>query len=535
MELPIDNKVKTVENISNFERVLITIITMFGSFMAVLDSTIVDIIIPKITAPLETDLYGIQWVITAYMMASATFLLLSEWLDSKFGLKNIYLAGIITFTISSFACGISPSLESMIIARVFQGIGEAFIMATGQTILFSAYPQEKKGLAMGIFGLGVSFAPSIGPTLGGYITEYLNWRWVFFINVPVGILTTLLGILYLPKISASKENVKLNFISFFFLSVFTISTLVILSKGQQLGWFSSDFIMLLTFISVLSFLFYLLSEIISKKPLIDFSIFLNKEYFIGLSIFFLLLGFSMYQLFYLIPLYFEHLKGLSTLDTGIHILGFALFIAIFSLVSGILSDKMGEKNVLYITAILYIVSSLLIMPKLDYFTPKYEAAILLIPLGISMGMFFAPITTLALRNLKDKASLGTGLLHYSRFIGGSFGTAIATNNLYKYSYEHFDGINNIQDLKYVELKYHQFIQNFQILTDLEKAKKLSLSLIYKIQYLYSTSWAFQDTFFIAGLFGIVGALPLLIFVYLDLKRFVRYFFMKFFKFREKEL
>ena len=507
MEIPTTAGIKEVENITNFERLLITVITMLGSFMAVLDSTIVDIIVPKIIAPLETDLYGIQWVITAYMMASATFLLLSEWLDSKFGLKNIFLAGVLTFTASSFACGISTSLESMIIARIVQGIGEAFIMATGQTILFSVYPKEKKGLAMGIFGLGVSFAPAIGPTLGGYLTEYLNWRWVFFINVPVGVFTILLGVLYLPKVSVSHKNIKLNFISFFLLSTFTISTLVILSKGQQLGWFNSDFIIFLTFISVLSFLFYLLSEILSKEPLIDFTIFLNKEYFIGISIFFLLLGFSMYQLFYLIPRYFEHLKGLSTLDTGIHILGFALFIALFSLIAGILSDKIGEKNVLYITAVLYIFSSIFIMPKLEYFTPKYEAAILLIPLGISMGMFFAPITTLALRNLNEKASLGTGLLHYSRFIGGSFGTAIATNNLYKFTNEQFVGINNIQDLKYVELKYTQLIQNFQLITDTEKAKKLALALIYKIQYLYSSSWAFQDTFFIAGIFGLIGAVP----------------------------
>ncbi len=514
------------EDISFFERFLITIITMFGAFMAVLDSTIVDIIVPKIIAPLNTDLYGIQWIITAYMIASATFLLLSEWLDSKFGLKNIFLFGVSLFTVFSFLCGVSTSLDMMIFSRIFQGIGEAFIMATSQTILFSAFPKEKKGLAMGIFGLGVSFAPAIGPTLGGYLTEYLSWRWVFFINVPIGILTILLGVLYLPKVSISNKNIKLNFISFFFLSSFTITTLILLSKGQQLGWFNSDFIIALTFLSVLSFLFYLLSEILSKKPLIDFSIFINKEYFVGISIFFLLLGFSMYQTFYLIPLYFEHLKGLSTLNTGIHILGFAVFIAIFSPIAGILSDKIGEKNVLYITAVIYILSSLFILPKLDYFTPKFEAALMLIPLGISMGMFFAPITTLALRNLGDKTSLGTGLLHYSRFIGGSFGTAIATNNLYRYSNEHFEGINNIQDLKYLNLMYQKFSHIFGTLTDIEKSKKLSLVLIYKIQSLYSLMWAFQDTFFIAGLFGIIGVLPLLIFVYIDIKRFFTFLLNK---------
>ena len=290
------------QQISVWERTLITIIVMLGAFMAILDTTIVDIIVPKITAPLKTDLYGAQWVITAYMIASATMLILAEWLDKNFGLRRIYIFGVFLFAVSSFACGLSDSLETMVAARIFQGIGEAFIMATAQAILFSVYPPEKKGLAMGIFGLGVSFAPSIGPTLGGYITEYLNWRWVFFINIPVGIITVLLALFYLPETSLIREKTRLNFISFGLLSLFTISTLVILSKGQQLGWFMSDFIVYMLIIAIFSLLFYILSEMLSKQPLIDFSIFKIKEYFVGFSIFFLLLGFSMYQVFYLLPL-----------------------------------------------------------------------------------------------------------------------------------------------------------------------------------------------------------------------------------------
>ncbi|MEJ5172207.1 MAG: DHA2 family efflux MFS transporter permease subunit, partial [Hydrogenothermaceae bacterium] len=189
------------ERISDLERGLITFIVMTGAFMAILDTTIVDIVVPKMMGPLQTDLYGVQWVITAYMISSAVMLILSEWLDKVIGLRNVFIAGIILFTVSSFFCGQAQNIDWMIVSRVFQGVGEALIMATAQTILFSVYPEEKKGLAMGIFGLGVSFAPALGPTLGGYITEYLNWRWVFYINIPVGILTTLLAIFYLPETS----------------------------------------------------------------------------------------------------------------------------------------------------------------------------------------------------------------------------------------------------------------------------------------------------------------------------------------------
>ncbi len=509
------------QRVTLWERALITYIVMTGAFMAILDTTIVDIIVPKLLAPLKTDLYGVQWVITAYMIASATGLILSDWLDKKFGLKNIYIAGIVLFTFSSYMCGQSESLEWMITFRVLQGVGEAFIMVTAQTILFSVYPPEQKGLAMGIFGLGVSFAPALGPTLGGYITEYINWRWVFYINIPFGILTTILALFYLPK-SRILEKPKLNFISFFFLSVFTITLLVILSKGQQLGWFYSDFIVYLTVICIFSILFYILSELLSKEPLIDFRIFLNRDYTTGFLLFFLLLGFSLYQIFYLLPLYYEQLKGLSTLDAGIHILALAVFIAIFSPVAGILSDKIGEKYVLYISVVIYLFSSLYLLPKFNYYTPSVKAAVMTIPLGIAMGMFFAPTTTMALRNLsEDMAALGTGLMHYARFVGGSFGTAIATNELLKNQAEHFEGIVSMQNYSYLSIfleKLKTFGQMFIPESILDAKMK---ALFYFVETLHSYSYSFQDTFFIAGLFGIIGSIPIFIYLFSDIKRGLR--------------
>ncbi len=511
-----DKNIPIHQQITSGQRALITFIVMAGSFMAILDTTIVDIVVPKMMAPLKTDLYGIQWVITAYMMAAATALILSEWLDKVIGLRIVFIAGIIDFTFFSFMCGQAESLEMMVFSRVMQGVGEALIMATAQTILFSVYPPEKKGIAMGIYGLGVSFAPALGPTLGGYITEYLEWRWVFFINIPVGVVVTILALSFLPETSLVREKAKLNFVSFSLLSIFTISTLIILSKGQQLGWFMSDTIVYLTVISIFSLLLYILSELISKEPLIDFGIFRVKEFTVGILVFFLLLGFSMYQVFYLLPLYFENLKGLTTLDAGIHILALAVFIALFSPIAGMLSDKIGELKVLYVASILYIISSIYFLPKLNYYTPSVEAAILTIPLGISMGMFFAPVTTLALRNLGTKTSLGTGLMHYARFVGGSFGTAIATNELYKHQWSHFEGINAMQNNSYISYyleKIKTLFENFINPVVLEKKVEV---LMYKVQLLHSASWSFQDTFFIAGLFGVIGSIPVFLFFIINI-------------------
>ncbi len=172
-------------------------IVMVGAFMAILDTTVVDVVVPKLMGPLATDLYGVQWVITAYMTAAAIGLLLTHNLSHVLGLKRLFLIGLVIFTTASALCGLAGSLAEMIGSRIIQGFGESFIMASAQTILFAIYPPKKKGLAMGIYAMGVSFAPSLGPTVGGWVTDHLSWRWVFYINMPVGLLE-LRGRLFFP-------------------------------------------------------------------------------------------------------------------------------------------------------------------------------------------------------------------------------------------------------------------------------------------------------------------------------------------------
>jgi DHA2 family multidrug resistance protein len=167
------------------ERTLFSIIVMSGAFMAILDTTVVDVIVPKLTGPLATDMYGVQWIITSYMVSAAISLLVTEYLIKRYGSKKVFIIGVAMFTAASLMCGVSNSLSSIIVARVIQGAGEALIMVTSHIMIFSYFPPKQQGLAMGIFGLGVSFAPAIGPTVGGYLTEYYGWRMVFFINIPV--------------------------------------------------------------------------------------------------------------------------------------------------------------------------------------------------------------------------------------------------------------------------------------------------------------------------------------------------------------
>lgn len=509
----VDNEKPIYEQINLIGRILITFIVMTGTFMAILDTTIVDVVVPKMMAPLKTDLYGVQWVITSYMASAATALLLTESLVKVLGLSTLFNIGIIIFTISSYLCGISEDLTQMIIFRCMQGTGEAFIVASAQSILFSLYPPHMKGLAMGIYGMGVSFAPALGPTLGGWLTEHLSWRSVFFVNIPFGAMVITLGLLLLPKYAKYKEEFKFNFVSYFFLASFTISLLIMLSKGQQKGWFQSNYIFILFFISLISLLIYIILELITKNKLIDFSIFKIPQYRYASLIYFFTLGLSIYQLFYLIPLYYENLRHFTTLQTGLHMLGFAVFIGLVSPIAGILSDKLGEKYVLLFNAVLYILTSIFLIPKLNYYTPSVQTILLTIPLGFSLGSFFAPITTLALRDLKEKTNLGVGLLQYLRFMGGSFGTAIATNSLQsKFNY-HFEEITNIQNQSHIYYYLSTLKSQFSNLLSSDIIDLKLGALLGKAISVQALSHAFQDTFRHAGYFGIFG-LSFLTFVFI---------------------
>ncbi len=487
-------------DITKSQRALFSIIVMVGAFMAILDTTVVDVIVPKLTGPLATDMYGVQWIITSYMTAAAIALLVTEYLIDRFGSKKVFLAGILLFSVASLFCGLSESLTSIIIFRIIQGSAEALIMVTSHIMIFSYFPPKQQGLAMGIYGLGVSFAPALGPTLGGYLTEYYGWEMVFFINVPVGIVLFLAGVIYLPK-DFNLTKPKFNFISLFLLSIATVSLLMMLSKGQQRGWFNDYYIGVLLFSAIIGYLLYIVSEIVSKNKLIDFSLFKNPDFTNGILLYFFILGFSMYQYFYLLPIYYEHIKMMPTLDAGISVFVFAVFIGFFAPIAGILSDKIGAKRVLVITTIIYLVTSFLLLPMLNYYTPIYRAELITIPLGISMGLFFAPATVLLLQSApKHKGVLAIVLMDYMRFVGGSFGTALATNNLEYYKNLNFLHMEELQNYTNID-NYLKTLQSFGGLS-LERAKALFLN----YETFMSYNYGFGSVFTSAAYWAAIGSI-----------------------------
>ncbi len=482
------------------QRALYTVIVMTGAFMAILDTTVVDVIVPKLTGPLSTDMYGVQWIITSYMIAAAVALLICEYLIKNYGSKRIFLLGVALFSFASLICGTAGSLEVIIAARIVQGVGEALIMVTSHVMIFSYFPPRMKGLAMGIFALGVSFAPALGPTVGGYLTEYYSWRTVFFINVPIGILLLLAGAVFLPSQQPPLMR-GFNFLSFFAIGFATVSLLIMLSQGQKEGWFSSVKIGVLLYMAIAGYLLYALFERNSKRALVDFSLFKNPDFTNGILIYFFVLGFSMYQYFYLLPVYYEHIKMLPTLNAGLAIFAFALFIGIFSPIAGVLSDKIGPKSTLAIATLIYLVTSLFLLPRLEYYTPMVSAVLLTVPFGIGMGMFFAPVTVLILKSApEEKSELAIVLMDYVRFVGGSFGTALATNNMEYYKAFYFDAMTQLQNGGYVSF-FLERTARFLNLT-IEEVKEVFRN----YELFMSYNYGFYDTFLHAAYWGAIGSL-----------------------------
>ena len=196
----------TTPHTSVMNKWLAACIVMIGIFIALLDATIVDIVLPKMMSSLNTDTYGVQWVVISYLTAAAIAMTSVEWLGAKIGHRNTYLAGLVIFTFFSILCGQATSIGFMNFARFMQGIGEGIIVPIGMTILCEVFPDEERGTALGVYGLGASCAPALGPTLGGLITEHLSWRWIFYVNVPIGIIGIFLTIMLLRETSPEHEK-----------------------------------------------------------------------------------------------------------------------------------------------------------------------------------------------------------------------------------------------------------------------------------------------------------------------------------------
>ncbi|MDQ5985317.1 MAG: multidrug resistance protein [Syntrophus sp. SKADARSKE-3] len=398
-----------------------------GVFIALLDTTIVDIVLPKMMSAMETDIYGIQWVVITYFLGAAIAMTAVGWASDIAGHRNTYLFGIILFVAMSASAGFAANLPMMLISRFFQGIAEGIMMPVSLIILYETFPPEERGLAMGVYGVSASFAPALGPTLGGLLTEYMNWRWVFFINLPVGLIDVGLVWWLVKNIRPEEKPGRFDTLGFILTSTALSALIVFLGKGQENGWLHSDYILALLLVFIVSGVAAFLWLSYSSNPLFPRRI---VSHFPFLSGIFSMMLFSVtaYGFFFLLPVYLQQVHGYSTFQSGLILLPGALFAGASTLMAGGLSDRINPKWVAAFTLVGAAIASWFFHTDPD--TPKWVLYLDYIAWGFFIGGTFAPLTLICLATLEERdIANGSTLVNVVRLVAGSIGTSYATSLL----------------------------------------------------------------------------------------------------------
>ena len=406
---------------------LIAVLVSVAVFIALLDTTIVDIVLPKMMATMETDIYGIQWVVITYFLGAAIAMTAVGRTADMAGHRNTYCFGIVLFVAMSTLAGFANTLEMMLFARFFQGIAEGIMMPVGLLILYETFPPEERGMAMGVYGISASFAPALGPTLGGLLTEYLNWRCVFFINIPVGIIDVALIWWLMENVLPRERPPRFDFVGFVLSATALSALIVFLGKGQEHGWLHSDFILNLVLVFIATGVATVTWLLLSGNPLFPRRIMGHQPF--RLSIWAMMLfSVTAYGFFFLLPIYLQQVHGYTTFQSGLILLPGALFAGVATLLSGILSDRINPKKVAAMCLLGAAVASWRFHSDMD--TPRELLYLDYICWGFFIGGAFAPITLLALGTLEERdVANGSTLINVSRLVAGSIGTSYATSLL----------------------------------------------------------------------------------------------------------
>ncbi|MBN9349885.1 MAG: DHA2 family efflux MFS transporter permease subunit [Chitinophagaceae bacterium] len=430
-----------------FRRFIVTITAQLAALLAIVDSTIVNVAINDMKGNLGVTLSEVGWVITAFAIGNVIVIPLTTWLSQQFGRRNYFAASIIIFTIFSFLCGNSHSIAELIVYRFIQGIGGGALLVTAQTIITESYPIEKRGMSQAIYGLGVIIGPTLGPPLGGYIVDNFSWPYIFYINIPVGIIATLLTLRYVksPKYVEKTASRNIDFLGIILLSIAVGSLQYVLEKGQDDDWFSDNLIVTLSVVFVFGTLFFIWREMVYKQPVVDLKVLKNGNLRIGTILSFLL-GFGLYGSTFIVPLYTQSILGWTAEDAGLLFIPSGIATGLMMPVIGWILQKGVKENYIVIGGLtIFFIYSFWGYKILTPDTPADAFWWPLIVRGLGLSMLFIPITTLALSTLHGKEiGDGAAFTGMMRQLGGSFGVAaIATYISHQNSVHRMDIIGHL--------------------------------------------------------------------------------------------
>lgn len=398
---------------------------MFGTFMAVIDATIVNVGLPKMMSVFGTGIDKVEWVLTAYLLAFAVMLPSSGWIADHFGYKRTYFLGMLLFTLGSLLCSLSWNIEILIFFRVLQGIGGGLLMPIGMAIITREFPPEKRGVALGFWGVAAAASISVGPMLGGYLIDSFSWHMIFDINVPIGIFG-LFSVYVVQREFNSDQKKPFDTVGFISMSVFLTFLLLALADGNASwnteGW-TSDFILSCFFISFIALVVFLTAEFTVKNPMLELRLLKERNFGISTLMLFVF-GMALFGNSFLLPLYLQNSLGYTALQAGLVFFPVGIIQAIVSPAAGYLSDKINKKIPIFCGIVLLGLSLFLF----HFFSLTTEHSQIMLPLyirGVGIGLLFSPLSALALMDIPGpKMAQASSMFNTIRQVGGSFGVAL---------------------------------------------------------------------------------------------------------------
>lgn len=413
-------------------RVIITVTAILCALLEIVDTTIVNVALNDMRGNLGATLPEVGWVITAYAIGNVIIVPMTSWLSQQFGRRNYYAASVILFTVCSFLCGNAHGIWELVAFRFLQGVGGGALLVTSQTIITESYPVEKRSMAQAIYGLGVIIGPTLGPPLGGYIVDNFSWPYIFYINIPIGIVATLLTLQFVrsPRYAQKKSSNEIDWLGIGLLALTVGSLQYVLERGQEDDWFNSTSIVICTICAVFGAFFFLWRELTYSNPIVDLRVLKNGNLRIGTILSFIL-GFGLYGSTFILPLYTQSVLGWTALQSGELMIPAALTTAFMMPIIGKLLQRGVPQQYLVAggMAIFFLYSfwgSQVLTPD----TGKDAFFWMLIARGVGLGLLFIPITALSLSTLKGpEIGQGAAFTGMMRQLGGSFGVAAITTFL----------------------------------------------------------------------------------------------------------
>ncbi len=486
---------------------LITVTVMLPTLIEIIDMTIVNVSLGHIRGSLGGAFEESTWILTMYMVSNAIVVTITGWLSNIFGRKNYLILSISLFTLSSFLCGVSWSIPSIVFFRVLQGIGGGGLQPISQAILLETFPKEEHGKAMAVFGTGVILGPIVGPLLGGWITDNWSWHWIFFINVPIGLLSILMAILFIKDPPwAKKKPVKIDYFGLATISLGVGSLQILLDQGQLKDWFSSRLIQSLAIISFISLSTFIYWSLKRKNPILELALFKERTFSLGnLALFFTF--FCLFGTIVLLPVFLQELMGYTAYLTGL-VVGPGGIVTLISLwIAGRTVNKIRADRL----AIFGLLVNSLACYQMSRFNLQVDFVTLVIPrviLGFGMGFVFIPLTIATIANIKkEEMAMATSIISFIRNIGGSFGTAFVSTMLSRKAQTYQTYL--VENLTPFDISYELALKKIQTFLSLKGLQEpllteISRAAIYKELVRQSMMLSFNSVFFILAVLFVVG-------------------------------